>query len=57
MAQYNEVATKLYKDSFEDSIWDKGWDELVPGAAVYSFNGEIEHTVVNTQPEDRYCRN
>ena len=49
------IPTRLYKpkEAFENSIWDMGWDEVIPGAAVHSFEGEIEHTVVNIQPEDR----
>lgn len=54
MAQHSEVVNKLYKSDFgEDSIWNKGWNELVIGAACYSFEGEIDHTVVNVQPENR----
>lgn len=55
MAQHKELVNKLYKseDSFENSVFDKGWNELVPGAAVFSFDGEIEHTVVNVHPENR----
>jgi pyruvate ferredoxin oxidoreductase delta subunit len=50
----SELVDKLYKSDFgEDSIWNKGWDDLVLGAAVFSFDGEIDHTVVNVQPEDR----
>jgi len=49
------IAKSLYKstDQFENSIWNMGWDELVPGAACFSFEGEIDHTVVNVNPEDR----
>jgi pyruvate ferredoxin oxidoreductase delta subunit len=55
MAQHNKIATSLYKskDKFENSIWDQGWDELVLGAACYSFEGDIDKTVVNVLPEDR----
>jgi pyruvate ferredoxin oxidoreductase delta subunit len=55
MAKHNDIVTNLYKssDQFEDSIWDKGWDELIPGVAIYPFNKNIEHTVVNVYPEDR----
>lgn len=54
MAQHSEVVNKLYKSDFgEDSIWNKGWDDLVLGAAVYSFEDNIDHTVVDLQPEDR----
>ena len=55
MAEQKKTIAKLYKgpESFTKSIWDKGWDELVPGAAVFSFNGEIDHTVVDIHPEDR----
>ncbi|HIP55708.1 MAG TPA: hypothetical protein EYG97_01645, partial [Arcobacter sp.] len=35
------------------SVYDMGWDELVQGAACFSFDGEIDHTVVETQPENR----
>jgi pyruvate ferredoxin oxidoreductase delta subunit len=54
MAHQSEVVDKLYKSDFgEDSIWNKGWDDLVLGAACYSFEGEIDHTVVDVHPEDR----
>ncbi|MEA3354372.1 MAG: 4Fe-4S binding protein [Campylobacterota bacterium] len=55
MAQNNsELVDKLYKSDFgEDSIWNKGWDDLVLGAAVFSFEDEIDHTVVDVQPENR----
>jgi pyruvate ferredoxin oxidoreductase delta subunit len=55
MAKFNEIATSTYKstDKFENSIWDQGWDELVLGAACHSFEGDIDKTVVNVQPEDR----
>ncbi|MGB5866999.1 MAG: 4Fe-4S binding protein [Arcobacteraceae bacterium] len=55
MAQHKEFVNNLYKskDNFENSIFDKGWNELIPGAAVFSFDGEIEHTVVNVHPENR----
>lgn len=50
----NELVDKLYKSDFgEDSIWNKGWDDLVLGAAVYSFENDIDHTVVDVQPENR----
>jgi pyruvate ferredoxin oxidoreductase delta subunit len=35
------------------SINNMGWDELVLGAAVFSFENKISDTVVNIQPEDR----
>ncbi len=54
MAHKSEVVEKLYKSDFgEDSIWNKGWDDLVLGAACYSFEGDIDHTVVDVHPEDR----
>jgi len=55
MAEAKKTITKLYKgpENFTKSIWDQGWNELVPGAAVFSFNSEIDHTVVNVHPEDR----
>lgn len=54
MAHQSEVVDKLYKSDFgEDSIWNKGWDDLVLGAACYSFEGDIDHTVVDVHPEDR----
>jgi pyruvate ferredoxin oxidoreductase delta subunit len=54
MAHQSEVVDKLYKSDFgEDSIWNKGWDDLVLGAACYSFEGEIDHTIVDVHPEDR----
>lgn len=53
MAQHSDVVNKLYKSEFEDSIVGKGWDDLVNGAAVFSFEGEISHTIVDVNPEDR----
>lgn len=54
MAHKSEVVDKLFKSDFgEDSIWNKGWDDLVLGAACYSFEGDIDHTVVDVHPEDR----
>lgn len=49
------IAKSLYKssDQFENSIWNMGWDELVPGASCFSFEGEIDNTVVNVNPENR----
>jgi len=35
------------------SIFEKGWDELVIGAAVYSFDGEIDYCPSNVLPENR----
>lgn len=35
------------------TINEKGWDELVIGAALYSFNEEVNYTISETQPEDR----
>ena len=56
--EQKNIASSLYKnkDHFEDSIFDKGWDDLVLGAAVFSFEGDIDHTVVNVQPEGRVHR-
>jgi pyruvate ferredoxin oxidoreductase delta subunit len=54
MAQHSEVVNKLYKSDFgEDSIWNKGWDDLVLGAACYSFEDDIDHTIVDVHPENR----
>lgn len=54
MAHKSEVVDKLFKSDFgEDSIWNKGWDDLVLGAACYSFEGDIDHTVVDVHPENR----
>ena len=53
MAQHSEVVNNLYKSEFEDSIVGKGWDDLVNGAAVFSFEDDINHSVVDVQPEDR----
>jgi pyruvate ferredoxin oxidoreductase delta subunit len=35
------------------SIKDMGWDELVPGAALFSFDQAIESVLAQTNPEDR----
>ena len=50
-----DIPNSLYKDKehFEKSIWDMGWDELVPSAACFSFEGEVDKAVVLTQPENR----
>jgi hypothetical protein len=55
MAQHSEVVNELYKskEHFDKSIWDMGWDELVIGAACYSFEDNIDHTIVDVQPENR----
>ncbi len=55
MAQHKDLVNNLCKskDQFEKSIFDMGWDELVPGAACFSFEGDIDHTVVNVHPEHR----
>ncbi|GEM_PF-122680 len=50
-----DIANSLYKDKehFEKSIWDMGWDELVPSAACFSFDGKVDNHVAQTQPENR----
>lgn len=35
------------------SIKDMGWDELIPGAALYSFNDTVDYDLTQTQPENR----
>ena len=35
------------------SINEMGWDELEMGAAVFSFDGDIDNSVIDIQPEDR----
>ena len=35
------------------SIKDMGWDELVPGAALFSFDQAVESVLAQTNPEDR----
>ncbi|MGB7403457.1 MAG: 4Fe-4S binding protein [Arcobacter sp.] len=35
------------------SIKDMGWDELVPGAALFSFDQAVESVLSQTNPEDR----
>ena len=30
-----------------------GWDELVPGAALYTFQGDIDYNIADMQPEER----
>ena len=34
-------------------ISEMGWDELVPGAALYTFDGDIDYNIADIQPEDR----
>lgn len=34
-------------------INEMGWDELVPGAALYTFDGSIDYNIADMQPEDR----
>ena len=34
-------------------INEMGWDELVPGAALYTFDGNIDYNIADIQPEDR----
>lgn len=35
------------------SIKEMGWDELVPGAALFSFDANVDYTMAEVQPEDR----
>lgn len=49
----NRVVPQLATIPDQKSVFDMGWDEVVLGAACYSFNEDINHTVVNVQPEDR----
>lgn len=37
----------------EKNIKDMGWNELVMGAALFSFNGDVDYQMAQTQPEDR----
>ena len=57
MAKEKDLSTRVVPElkSIPDSksIYDMGWDELVQGAACFSFDGKIDSTVVETQPEDR----
>ena len=58
MAKEKDLSTRIVPElkSTPDSksIWDMGWDELVPSAACFSFDGEIDSSnLVVTQPEDR----
>jgi pyruvate ferredoxin oxidoreductase delta subunit len=58
MAKEKDLSTRIVPElkSTPDSksIWDMGWDELVPSAACFSFDGEIDSAnLVTTQPEDR----
>ena len=32
-------------------ISEMGWDELVPGAALYTFDGDIDYNIADIQPE------
>lgn len=34
-------------------INEMGWDELVPGAALYTFDGIVDYNIAEIQPEDR----
>jgi pyruvate ferredoxin oxidoreductase delta subunit len=49
----NRVIPELTKMPTSKSVFDMGWDELVPGAACFSFEENIDHSVVEVQPEDR----
>ncbi len=49
----DRVVPKLTSIPDQKSVFAMGWDELIPGAACFSFNEDIDHTVVNVQPEDR----
>jgi pyruvate ferredoxin oxidoreductase delta subunit len=58
MAKEKDLSTRIVPElkSTPDSksIWDMGWDELVPSAACFSFDGEIDSkNLIQTQPEDR----
>jgi pyruvate ferredoxin oxidoreductase delta subunit len=57
MAKEKDLSTRVVPElggiSAEKSIFDMGWDELIQGAACFSFEGEIDGTVVETQPENR----
>ena len=57
MAKEKDLSTRVVPDlkSTPDSksIWDMGWDELVPSAACFSFDGAIDSSVVEVQPENR----
>ncbi len=35
------------------SINDMGWDELIQGAALFSFDGNVDYNMPEVQPEDR----
>lgn len=51
--QLNRSIPKLGGVTAEKSINDMGWDELVQGAAVYSFENSIDYSVAEVNPEDR----
>jgi len=57
MAKEKDLSTRvvpaLKSTPDAKSIYDMGWDELVQGAACFSFEGEIESPTQETQPENR----
>ena len=34
-------------------ISEMGWDELAPGAVLFTFDGDINYNIADIQPEDR----
>ncbi|MDC7243486.1 MAG: 4Fe-4S binding protein [Sphaerochaetaceae bacterium] len=57
MAKIKDLSTRVVPELATlpegKSINEKGWDELVPGAAVFSFDGIIDYSVAQVHPEDR----
>lgn len=57
MAKEKDLSTRVVPTlggvTTPKSVWEMGWNELVPGAACFSFEHEIDYTVVNVQPENR----
>lgn len=51
--QPRQELPKLTNTEVEKSIKEMGWDELVLGAAVYSFDDNIDFSISQTQPENR----
>ena len=47
------VVPELHGITAEKSVFEMGWDELVQGAACFSFEGELDGHLVQTQPENR----
>ena len=47
------IVPQLTGVSAEKSVFDMGWDELIQGAACFSFEGELDDALSQIQPENR----